>query len=183
MAVLAACGPAQNQGGSAPAVTFGEPVTITFWHTQTGANEKALSEQVAKFNGANGKNITLKSEYQGSYTQVYQKIMAGIQAGSPPDVAVAYESMVAEYMKANAVVDMRRRRASRARGPVEGEPGRHLPPVHRVPTVPTRSTASCSPSPSPRASPSTTTTRTCSRRGSPSSAAGRSTSSRRWSPA
>ena len=106
MAVLAACGPTQNQSGSAPAVTFGEPVSVTFWHTQTGANEKALSEQVAKFNGANGKNITLKSEYQGSYTQVYQKIMAGIQAGSPPDVAVAYESMVAEYMKANAVVDL-----------------------------------------------------------------------------
>jgi ABC-type glycerol-3-phosphate transport system substrate-binding protein len=61
---------------------------------------------VAKFNGANGKNITLKSEFQGNYTQVYQKIMAGIQAGSPPDVAVAYESMVAEYMKANAVVDL-----------------------------------------------------------------------------
>ena len=106
MAVLAACGPAQNQGGGAPAVTFGEPVTVTFWHTQTGANDKALADQVTKFNGANGKNITVKSEYQGNYTQVYQKIMAGIQAGSPPDVAVAYESMVAEYMKANAVVDL-----------------------------------------------------------------------------
>src|SRR5262245_14773596 len=106
LAVLAACGPAQGQSGSAPAVTFGDPVSVTFWHTQTGANDKALQDQVAKFNAGNGKNITLKSEYQGSYTQVYQKIMAGIQAGSPPDVAVAYESMVAEYMKANAVVDL-----------------------------------------------------------------------------
>jgi ABC-type glycerol-3-phosphate transport system substrate-binding protein len=103
---LAACGPNQNQGSTAPAATFGEPVSATFWHTQTGANEKALTDLVNKFNATNGKNITLKSEYQGSYTQVFQKIMASIQAGSPPDVAVAYESMVAEYMRANAVVDL-----------------------------------------------------------------------------
>src|SRR5262245_39063101 len=82
---LAACGPNQGQGSTTPAVTFGEPVSVTFWHTQTSANEKALSDLVSKFNATNGKNITLKSEYQGSYTQVFQKIMASIQAGSPPD--------------------------------------------------------------------------------------------------
>jgi len=103
---LAACGSADSQGSTAPAVKFGDPVTVTFWHTQTGANEKALADVVARFNSSNGKNITLKSEFQGNYTQVFQKIMAGIQAGSPPDVAVAYESMVAEYMKANAVIDI-----------------------------------------------------------------------------
>jgi ABC-type glycerol-3-phosphate transport system substrate-binding protein len=103
---LAACGPSPAGTPAAPEVKFGDPVSVTFWHTQTGANEKALTDLVTKFNSTNGKNITLKSEYQGSYTQVFQKIMAGIQAGSPPDVAVAYESMVAEYMKANAVVDL-----------------------------------------------------------------------------
>lgn len=106
MPALAACGGAAGQGTTAPAVKWGEPVTATFWHTQTGVNEKALTEMVTKFNSVNGKNITLKSEYQGNYTQVFQKIMASIQAGSPPDTAVAYESMVAEYMKAKAVVDL-----------------------------------------------------------------------------
>jgi sn-glycerol 3-phosphate transport system substrate-binding protein len=103
---LAACGPGQGRGSTQTAVKFGDPVTVTFWHTQTGVNADALQELVTKFNQTNGKNITLKSEYQGNYTQVFQKIMAAIQAGSPPDVAVAYESMVAEYMKANAVVDI-----------------------------------------------------------------------------
>jgi ABC-type glycerol-3-phosphate transport system substrate-binding protein len=105
--VLAACG-APSQGGSATntSVKFGDPVSITFWHTQTGTNADALTEMVNKFNSSNGKNITLKAEYQGNYTQVFQKIQAAIQAGSPPDVAVAYESMVAEYMKANAVIDL-----------------------------------------------------------------------------
>ena len=104
---LAACGPAQNAASTGgPNVKFGDPTTVVFWHTQTGANADALQALVDKFNQTNGKNITLKSEYQGSYTQVFQKIMAAIQAGSPPDTAVAYESMVAEYMKADSVVNL-----------------------------------------------------------------------------
>jgi ABC-type glycerol-3-phosphate transport system substrate-binding protein len=103
---LAACGPAQDSTSSAPAVKFGEPVTVTFWHSQTAANATALDELVAKFNQTNGKNITVKSEYQGSYTQIFQKAMAAIQAGQTPDTLVAYESMVAEYMKANQVVNL-----------------------------------------------------------------------------
>src|SRR3954454_4480875 len=104
---LAACGASSTAApSSAPAVKFGDPVSITFWHTQTGSNADALQELVNKFNQTNGKNITLKSEFQGNYTQVFQKIMAAIQAGSPPDVAVAYESMVDAYMRANAVVNL-----------------------------------------------------------------------------
>ncbi len=103
---LAACGAPQGGGSTAPEVKFGDPVNVTFWHTQTGVNADALQSIVDKFNASNGKNITLKSEFQGDYTQVYQKVIAAIQAGSPPDVAVGYESMVAEYMRANAVVNL-----------------------------------------------------------------------------
>ena len=66
-------------------------------------------------------------------------------------------------MKANAVVDLDRLRPQGAPGLHQGEPGRHLPRLHREQQVPRSSTTSCSRSPSPRASPSTTTTRTCSR--------------------
>src|SRR5688572_27918313 len=103
---LAACGAPGSSESAAPATKFGEPVTVTFWHTQTAANATALDEMVAKFNQTNGKNITLKSEYQGSYNQVFQKAMAAIQAGQTPDKLVAYESMVAEYMKANSGVNL-----------------------------------------------------------------------------
>ena len=103
---IAACGGPGASESAAPAVKFGEPVTVTFWHTQTAVPATALDEMVAKFNQTNGKNITLKSEYQGSYTQVFQKAMAAIQAGQTPDTLVAYESMVAEYMKANAAVNL-----------------------------------------------------------------------------
>ena len=102
---LAACGPDQS-GGGGTAVQLGDPVTAVFWHPQTGPNETALNDLVSKFNTTNGKNITLKSEFQGDYTPLFQKIMASIQAGQPPDVAVAYESMVIEYMRAKAAVEL-----------------------------------------------------------------------------
>jgi ABC-type glycerol-3-phosphate transport system substrate-binding protein len=81
-----------------------KPVEITFWHTQTGGNQTALDAIVEAFNKSNPQKITVKSENQGNYTQVYQKIMAAIQAGQTPDVAVGYESMAVEYMKAKAIV-------------------------------------------------------------------------------
>lgn len=104
--LLAACGLGQFGGRGAPPVKFGDPVRVVFWHTQTGTNEKALAEMFGRFTSSNGKNIELKGEYQGNYTQLFQKVMAGIQAGSPPDLAIAYEGMIAEYMKAGAVVDL-----------------------------------------------------------------------------
>ena len=100
------CATGAGRAPSAPAVKFGDPVSITFWHTQTGANEKALAEAVTKFNLHNGKNITLRSEFQGNAQQVFQKTMVALQAGSPPDAAVAFESMVHEFARAGAVVDL-----------------------------------------------------------------------------
>jgi len=43
---------------------------------------------------------------QGNYTQLYQKTLGAIQAGALPDLAHAYESFVADYMKADVVVDL-----------------------------------------------------------------------------
>ena len=90
----------------APEVRFGEPVSVTFWHTQTGANERALADAVSRFNLQNGKNILLRSEFQGNAQQVFQKTIVALQAGSPPDAAVAFESMVQEYARAGAVLDL-----------------------------------------------------------------------------
>jgi ABC-type glycerol-3-phosphate transport system substrate-binding protein len=106
VAGLAACGLADRGRGGAAPVKFGDPVTIGFWHTQTGTNQRTIDEFATKFGAANGKNITLRAEYQGSYQQVFQKTLAAVAAGSPPDTAVAYENMVVEYAKQGAVVDL-----------------------------------------------------------------------------
>lgn len=82
------------------------PVSITLWHTQTGSNAKALQEMVDKFNKDNGKGVTVVMEYQGGYTQLYQKSLGAIQAGALPEIAVGYESFVADYQRADVVLDL-----------------------------------------------------------------------------
>ena len=98
---------ATGQGGpgsSIDSVAITGPVQIVFWHTQTGSNYDALKELVAQYNSTNQDKITVKEEYQGNYTQLDQKIKAAIAANSVPDISVAYESQVADYMKNDSVV-------------------------------------------------------------------------------
>jgi ABC-type glycerol-3-phosphate transport system substrate-binding protein len=78
---------------------------VVFWHVLTGPLAEGMNKIV---DGYNQKATTAKisAEYAGNYTQLYQKAMAAIQGGGLPDVAVAYESMIADYMKVNAVVPL-----------------------------------------------------------------------------
>jgi len=84
----------------------GKGQVLTFWHTQTKENAEALEAMIREFNRKNDKGITVRPEYQGKYSELYRKVMSAIQAKSVPELAVAYESMVAEYMKANAVAPL-----------------------------------------------------------------------------
>jgi len=105
--LVGGCGPAPTPTPAGP--QFGqEDVNLIFWHTQPdgSANQKALQEMADTFNSTNGKRITVKLEYQGNYTQLYQKMLAAIQAGSYPELVVAYESQIADYMKAKAVAEL-----------------------------------------------------------------------------
>jgi ABC-type glycerol-3-phosphate transport system substrate-binding protein len=76
---------------------------VVFWHTQTGPLADGLNKIINDYN-AKATTAKLRPEYAGSYTQLYQKAMASIAGGGLPDLAVAYETMVADYMKANAVI-------------------------------------------------------------------------------
>lgn len=111
-AILAACGAAATGTGGTKteplaAVSFAQPTEVTFWHTQSGALTKAIDDLVAKFNSSNDKKITVKSEYiAGSYAGLFQKNQVALQAGTPVEVSVAYESHVAEYMRGNWNVDL-----------------------------------------------------------------------------
>lgn len=109
--LIAGCngGKSTDSGGTGAASTGGAPakgVDLVFWHTQTQENKTALEDLCKRFNAENGKGITVRPLYQGNYTQTFQKIVAGITAHSLPDIAASYESMVAEYMKAGAVVPL-----------------------------------------------------------------------------
>jgi ABC-type glycerol-3-phosphate transport system substrate-binding protein len=116
--LVAACAPgapAAQSGPPAPEatteadITLSGPVTVTIWHNQTGILAKGFADLVDEFNKTNGKGITVKAEDQSggqSYTGLYQKMLASIQAGSTPEMIVAVENQVADYAKAGAVIDL-----------------------------------------------------------------------------
>jgi ABC-type glycerol-3-phosphate transport system substrate-binding protein len=79
---------------------------LRFWHTQTQDNEKALKQIVDDFNAQAGHPFQVEANYIGSYEQLYEKLKAAAAAHDPtvlPDLAVAYESMIADYMAAKIV--------------------------------------------------------------------------------
>ena len=105
-ACSAAAPPAPQQPTAAD-IDLAGPVSLTLWHAFTSdPQKKALEDMVAEFNRTNGKGITVTALNQGNYTQLYQKTLGAIQAGALPELAHAYESFVADYMKADAVVDL-----------------------------------------------------------------------------
>src|SRR5438132_2815869 len=110
--LVAACGGTPAASPTPAATTEADlditgPVTLTLWHALTSDPQKgALEGAVKKFNDTNGKGITVQAVVQGNYTQLYQKTLGAIQAGALPDMAHAYESFVADYTKADVVIDL-----------------------------------------------------------------------------
>jgi ABC-type glycerol-3-phosphate transport system substrate-binding protein len=78
--------------------------SVVFWHTQSGGNKSLLEQMAADFTKETG--IIVRPEYVDGDPKLYQKIMAAIQTGNPPDMVVAHESRVNEYMEAGAVVEL-----------------------------------------------------------------------------
>ena len=110
--LIGACGGGPTAAPTAAPTTEADieitgPVTLTLWHALTSDPQKAaLEASVKKFNETNGKGITVQDVVQGNYTQLYQKTLGAIQAGALPELAHAYESFVADYTKADVVVDL-----------------------------------------------------------------------------
>lgn len=80
--------------------------TLTYWYQHTGANGDAMQKMIADFNATNPWKITVNGEYAGPYDQIYNKMVAAIAAGNPPELVVAYQNQSATYQVNNALVDM-----------------------------------------------------------------------------
>ena len=83
-----------------------DPSKIQFWHTQTQDNAKELEAIVADFNAAHPQGPAVQATYIGKYSDLFEKVRAlaaDKSHKSLPDLAVAYESMIADYMAADIV--------------------------------------------------------------------------------
>lgn len=98
------CGRKDAGEGAEPSGRPGELV-ISFWHTQADENGRLLEQIIDQFNRTH-RPIRVQAIYVAGYDQIFRKLKASLLAGELPDLAVAYESMVAEYAHAGAVVPL-----------------------------------------------------------------------------
>jgi ABC-type glycerol-3-phosphate transport system substrate-binding protein len=103
--LLAACGGAPAATGTPAASKAAGAVEITLWHTQSAPNSDVLNSLVSQFN-ASHPGITVRTEFAGSYNDEYAKLLAAAKGGGLPDLAVAYENVVAELMKGGVIVPL-----------------------------------------------------------------------------
>jgi multiple sugar transport system substrate-binding protein len=90
---------------SATAAPSGQVIDLQFWHGQSQSQQATLNKLVDEFN-ASHPNIHVAATYQGTYSDLYKKVTAAIAAGSPPDLAIAYQNDVANYINAGAVIPL-----------------------------------------------------------------------------
>ncbi len=77
---------------------------VIYWHPYTNAREELLLGMVDEFNRTNEWRITVFADHQGGYTDLYQKIVAGIPTSQLPSMAVAYQNQAATYAVQGALV-------------------------------------------------------------------------------
>ncbi len=79
---------------------------IVFWHNHSKAREDALKQIIDEFNKTNKYGITVEAQYQGSYADIYNKMVPLLGTTDVPDLVVAYQNNAAAYQIADALVDI-----------------------------------------------------------------------------
>jgi multiple sugar transport system substrate-binding protein len=96
-------GQASSSANPVDAVEITRPVEITFWHVQNGPSEVLQQSLIDEFMVQNP-NVKIVPQNLGNYGTIYEKALAAIQAGAPPDVLAAYENQAADYYDADALI-------------------------------------------------------------------------------
>jgi len=79
---------------------------ITFWHNHTSSREAAFLAIVEEFNATNAWGITVTAEYQGSYNDIYNKMLLLLNTDAAPDLVVAYQTQAATYQMSDGLFDI-----------------------------------------------------------------------------
>lgn len=107
--VLNACGGQEEQAETTTTdLELVDPAgqEVVFWYQHTRVREEAMLALIDRFNQSNGHGITVKGEYAGGYSDIYNKMLVGLQGGSLPDLVVAYQNMALAYHEAEGIVDL-----------------------------------------------------------------------------
>lgn len=80
--------------------------TVYYWHQHSRSREELVNEVVDEFNATNEWGITVVAEYQGSYPDIFNKMLAVLNTSDAPNIVVAYQNQAATYQLAEGMLDM-----------------------------------------------------------------------------
>ncbi|MBN2307670.1 MAG: ABC transporter substrate-binding protein [Candidatus Hydrogenedentes bacterium] len=124
LVTIVACNPGGGESGFRPM----EPGKVLFWDRQTTETADLLRKMIDEFNtGREGPAV--EAQYAGDYSDIFRKVRASIQARAVPDMAVAYQSMTSEYVRAGACLPLDPFMADPAAGLSSEELGDFFPVV------------------------------------------------------
>lgn len=76
---------------------------IVFWHAMGGRLGTVLAKIVTDFNEQNP-DISIKTEYMGSYSTLRQKLIASLAAGNFPDMAQSFETWTTKFVESRRIL-------------------------------------------------------------------------------
>ncbi|MDD3626073.1 MAG: ABC transporter substrate-binding protein [bacterium] len=82
-----------------------EPVEIEFWHSMQGPLLVSLQNIVRNFEQENP-NIKVNLKYQGSYTQLLQKLEAQVAVGEPPNISQAFGAWTDKFINDGLLIQL-----------------------------------------------------------------------------
>ncbi|MDR1133655.1 MAG: extracellular solute-binding protein [Synergistaceae bacterium] len=105
LAVLIAAIAAAPPGASFAAA---EPVELTFWYSWTDQIQENNINLTKMFNETRGKelNIHVTAEYQGTYTELHQKLQAAYVAGKTPSVSVMEIASIKRFAESGVILPL-----------------------------------------------------------------------------
>ena len=97
-----------KQVPSTPALEEIDPsgAQVVFWYQHTQMREDALLKLIDDFNRTNPHEIRVRGEYAGRYSDIYNKMMVGLQGGELPELVVAYQNQAVVYDMGEGLVDL-----------------------------------------------------------------------------
>ena len=81
-------------------------VTVTWWHQHRGERGDELITIIDEFNATNEYGIIVEASNEGSYGDIYDKMIAGLTTGDVPSMVVAYQNQAAAYQVSNGLVSL-----------------------------------------------------------------------------
>ena len=79
---------------------------VVFWYQHTQMREEALLGLIEDFNRTNEHGIRVRGEFAGRYSDIYNKMMVGLQGGELPEIVVAYQNQAVVYDMGEGLVDL-----------------------------------------------------------------------------